>query len=439
MEYKNVMVVAHPDDEILWGGAKFLEFESSTFVVCLTHGADQIRSNQFKKVMQLFQAGFTILNFPDDGGNGFTEEESLQICKEINEIINQEQVERVITHGPSGEYGHIHHKQVSEIVTRTLKDSSKLYFFDFEVIKENNAFVNHFDAITTKALQIYFDFIPSRDIFSIANDIFLAKINGNQRLLRIIKKLYNVVNKLQKKFFPNHTKELVLQRDYREVFLPSELSDLVHIELSKFARITKASDYISLSSHPKNWLELILNNPSLYYGHIDRLYMIRRHLPECVGRTLNVGCHEFNKYDFLAVPNPAFYETIDLDESYASFGSPFVHHVGDFLNFNPTYQFDDVILFGVLGIPHDGTGTLDNYTMFGKEDEVISKANQILKKGGRLLLGPDINLETRMTKREALSYWHNFHRLNNVLNKNFILEFSLTTELNLVLIYRKVV
>ena len=207
----------------------------------------------------------------------------------------------------------------------------------------------------------------------------------------------------------------------------------------KFAKLTKASDYLGLSIPPSNRLEVLLNNPSLYYENIDRLYLLFKHLPECLGRTLSVGCHEFNKFDHLAVSNPLLYETIELEERYAIYGSPFKHHIGDFLSFNPVAKFDDVILFGVLGIPHDGTGTLDNYTMFNNEDAVISKANEILKKGGRLLLGPDINLETRMTKLEAFAYWHNIHRVNSVLNRYFTLEFSLTTALNTVLVYRKIV
>ncbi len=438
MPYKNVMIVAHPDDEILWG-AKFLESENSTLVLCLTNGADQLRSERFKSVMQLYKVDFSILCFPDNGDIGFTEKESQEICREINEVINQDYVEKVVTHGPFGEYGHTHHKQVSEMVTRTLKDSSKLYFFDFELIEKNNASVNPISTVTTKALQIYFDFIPTQDIFSVANEKFLGRLNSGQLLLRIINKLQRIINKIRRKFLPHLTNDLLLLRDFKEMIPPPELSDLVHIELMKFAKVTRACDYLGLSFPPRNRIDILLNNPSLYYGHTDRLYMILKYLPECSGRTLSVGCHEFNKFDFLAVPDPVLYETIDLEERYASYGSPFTHHVGDFLSFKPVNLYDDVILFGVLGIPHDGSGTLDNYTMFGKEDEVISKANDILKKGGRLLLGPDINLETRMTKKEALLYWHNLHRVNNVLSKCFTLEFSLTTELNLVLVYKKVV
>ena len=41
--YKNLMIVAHPDDEILWGGANLYKY--SYFVVCLTNGNIVERAN----------------------------------------------------------------------------------------------------------------------------------------------------------------------------------------------------------------------------------------------------------------------------------------------------------------------------------------------------------------------------------------------------------
>jgi len=426
---RNVMIVAHPDDEVLWGGANFLEVEKNILVVCLTNGANKIRKSKFESVMQLYEVDFRIFDFPDNGNVGFTENESLEICQEIDKIVNQDYVEKVVTHGPLGESGHIHHRQVSDIVSGTLQDSSKLYFFDFELSKQNSIPIHPFNNLTTKALQIYFDYMPNKDVFSLSQEILLSR--PEQGMLALL-------NKVKRRFLSRLSRNLSHSRDF-ERYLPSiQLSYYKYLELTKYAKLTKAGDYLGLSSPPMNRLEVLLNNPSLYFGYIDRLYMLLKHLPECIGRTLSVGCHEFNKFDHLGVPNPLLYETIDLEELYAPYGSPFKHHVGDFLSFNPINQFDDVILFGVLGIPHDAVDS-ENYTMFNKEHEVISKANEILKKGGRLLLGPDINLETRMTKQEAILYWHSLHRVNKVLSKYFTLEYSLTTASNIVLVYRKVV
>ena len=41
-----LMVVAHPDDETLWGGAHLTE--GGWFVVCLTNGYNEVRKNEFE-------------------------------------------------------------------------------------------------------------------------------------------------------------------------------------------------------------------------------------------------------------------------------------------------------------------------------------------------------------------------------------------------------
>ena len=47
-QYKKLMIVAHPDDETLWGGGKL--FKDRYFVVCLTNGYHSRRANEFKKL-----------------------------------------------------------------------------------------------------------------------------------------------------------------------------------------------------------------------------------------------------------------------------------------------------------------------------------------------------------------------------------------------------
>ena len=62
-KYDNLMIVAYPDDEILWGGANL--FKDNYFVVCLTNGYNQIRANEFRKALNLTLNGGIILNYTD--------------------------------------------------------------------------------------------------------------------------------------------------------------------------------------------------------------------------------------------------------------------------------------------------------------------------------------------------------------------------------------
>ena len=46
-ETNKLMIVAHPDDETIWGGGHLLE--GGYFVVCITNGENEIRKEEFVK------------------------------------------------------------------------------------------------------------------------------------------------------------------------------------------------------------------------------------------------------------------------------------------------------------------------------------------------------------------------------------------------------
>ena len=58
-----LMVVAHPDDETLWGGAHLTE--GGWFVVCLTNGYNEVRKNAFYEVIKESGNVGLILKYPD--------------------------------------------------------------------------------------------------------------------------------------------------------------------------------------------------------------------------------------------------------------------------------------------------------------------------------------------------------------------------------------
>jgi hypothetical protein len=195
-----------------------------------------------------------------------------------------------------------------------------------------------------------------------------------------------------------------------------------------------------LSSPPlpqKNRSSLILAKSQFYYTYHDRRYLALEYYPSCLGKTLNVGVHEFNQLDWLFVGNPEGFETLELEEKYSKFGSPFKHTTGDFLNFNPGYEFQDIVLFGVLGIPQDPRRDSDTYSLFNKETSVINKADKLLQINGRLVLGPDLKLDTRKSRKRNLKFWKDFLITNNTLQKHYLIEFKLETESNFLVVLRK--
>ena len=62
-KYKKVMIVAHPDDEMLWGGAHLIE--DDYLVVCITCGTSAKRLKEFKEVMKATDDSFIYLGYPD--------------------------------------------------------------------------------------------------------------------------------------------------------------------------------------------------------------------------------------------------------------------------------------------------------------------------------------------------------------------------------------
>ncbi|NDB84328.1 MAG: PIG-L family deacetylase, partial [Alphaproteobacteria bacterium] len=43
MEVDKLLIIAHPDDEVLWGGMNLI-LQSGWFVICSTHLNDPVRS-----------------------------------------------------------------------------------------------------------------------------------------------------------------------------------------------------------------------------------------------------------------------------------------------------------------------------------------------------------------------------------------------------------
>lgn len=127
--YDKLMIVAHPDDELLWGGIHLLD--DDYLVVCITCGVDNLRVKEFESVMAETNDKYIMLGYPDktNGERDNWDTVYNKISKDIASIIALKDWELIVTHNPQGEYGHIHHKMTSKIVTSNVSDKTKLYYF----------------------------------------------------------------------------------------------------------------------------------------------------------------------------------------------------------------------------------------------------------------------------------------------------------------------
>lgn len=137
---KNIMIVAHPDDETIWGGDHLIE--EDYLVVCVTCGTNKVRDNEIKKALSISDDELIKLGYPDNPGgivNDWSEyKESIE--EDLSLIITMKNYDKIVTHNQEGEYGHIHHKMINNIVTKISVNNAlndKLYFFAKYYKKEN--------------------------------------------------------------------------------------------------------------------------------------------------------------------------------------------------------------------------------------------------------------------------------------------------------------
>lgn len=122
----------------------------------------------------------------------------------------------------------------------------------------------------------------------------------------------------------------------------------------------------------------------------ERDWLKHKYLPSLDGRVLFVGVNYYNSDYHTFAKNPELYETIDFVAERAQFGSPYKHHVGDFLTFDPGYKYDHICLFGVMG--HYGDISGGEFYNIDDSDAItkaLEHAHRLLKMGGTLQVGPN--------------------------------------------------
>lgn len=127
-----LMIVAHPDDETIWGGGHLSD--GGYLVLCVTDGKNATRSAEFENAVTASGNSFVILDYPDK--TLFRRNKWRHCMKDIKADVDTALAYRdwelVVTHNPDGEYGHEHHKMLSAAVTEEydrLGCTAPLYYF----------------------------------------------------------------------------------------------------------------------------------------------------------------------------------------------------------------------------------------------------------------------------------------------------------------------
>ena len=124
-----LMIVAHPDDELIFGGAELIKHGPDYKVVCITNKNNKTRSSEFKNVMEKLGVGsYEMWDFEDK----IYDDVSKTYDSDKFKNLLSKKWDKIVTHNPIGEYGHPKHKRIFETV-KSLTD--KFYVFGKNIVK----------------------------------------------------------------------------------------------------------------------------------------------------------------------------------------------------------------------------------------------------------------------------------------------------------------
>ena len=123
--YHKLLIVAHPDDETLWGYHQLNESKGWK-ILCITNASNTTRVNELKNIAIHFGTALELWNYQD---SAFHYNMHPQLYKDIENEINKPNVKMILTHNPLGEYGHIQHIKVSNVVLTVSKKPTYVFSY----------------------------------------------------------------------------------------------------------------------------------------------------------------------------------------------------------------------------------------------------------------------------------------------------------------------
>jgi len=136
--YKKLLIVAHPDDETLWGYHQ-LKNSKSWKILCITNANNATRISELKNIAIHFDTALEIWNYEDSSSHYNMHP---QLYEDIKNEIDKPNVKMVLTHNPLGEYGHIQHIKVSNIVLTVSKKPTYVFSYTSKNINKQNEICN---------------------------------------------------------------------------------------------------------------------------------------------------------------------------------------------------------------------------------------------------------------------------------------------------------
>ncbi|TCC94786.1 PIG-L family deacetylase [Pedobacter hiemivivus] len=133
---KVAVIVAHPDDEVLWAGGTLLTHpEWEYFIACLCRKSDPNRAPKFHKALTVFHAKGAMGDLDD--GPAQIPQDKQEIARILLKLLPNVNYDLIITHNPSGEYTrHLRHEEIGTTVLNLWYErklsSKEIWVFAYE-------------------------------------------------------------------------------------------------------------------------------------------------------------------------------------------------------------------------------------------------------------------------------------------------------------------
>ena len=131
---KNVIVVAHADDEAIWCSSLPLRYDGVWTVICCStpvKGPERATVEFFKSCRVIGANGILITGITDKGKDDPLDE---SLYPRIAPHLHGADV--IFTHNEDGEYGHIHHKAVHQYIKKNFSTLQQVNYFGYSSTHE---------------------------------------------------------------------------------------------------------------------------------------------------------------------------------------------------------------------------------------------------------------------------------------------------------------
>ena len=162
MEPDKLMIVAHPDDEALWGGANLL-LNPGWYVIVATHARTSRRVEFFKTMSNAGVYKAHMYNVKDIFTRDRTISDKLFKGTPFEKALKRlakKQWKLVLTHNSKGEYGHQHHKSVGRLVKKFFPKTKRFALgprLRPSILKQKRMLMKWYEASQNIAKVIYED------------------------------------------------------------------------------------------------------------------------------------------------------------------------------------------------------------------------------------------------------------------------------------------